>query len=235
MEQNIKACQSINWWCSWAFWMIIIHTCIELPQTWRENQLWLNKNNGRLGRRSNNLQTLFQSKLTSEAGPEASMLRGGKMWEECFLSHLRSAHDSWWWSLHCSRPLKNSLRPHLDMVAILLQRGCQSCNCPVKVEPHCRTGTRYHCRASVQKIQRLHLILALGLDFIKLLTLGSPELWKGTMVRYPKTFRYKDPTLWFASLPSQRHMEFAEAWGFITQIWAKIPRKYCGRTQTKFL
>ena len=35
-----------------------------------------------------------QCKLTSEAGPEVSMLRGGKMWEECFLSHLRSAYDS---------------------------------------------------------------------------------------------------------------------------------------------
>ena len=59
-----------------------------------KTQLWLNKNNGRLGRRSNNLQTLF---------------RGGKMWEECFLSHLRSAHDSWWWFLHFSRPLKIAL------------------------------------------------------------------------------------------------------------------------------
>ena len=51
-----------------------------------------------------------QCKLTSEAAcPEGSMLRGGKMWEECFLSHLRSAHDSWWWFLHFSRPLKIAL------------------------------------------------------------------------------------------------------------------------------
>lgn len=232
MEQNIKACQSINWWCSSGL-SEYMNTCTNCH---------------RLGGKTN----CDSSKTMGDLGDDPTTCKPCSK-QTHFWSWPWSKHASWWEdvgkvfsiaSQECPwlmmmvlaflKATKNSLRPHRDMVAILLQRGCQSCNCPVKVEPHCRTGTRYHCRASVQKIQRLHLILALGLDFIKLLTLRSPELWKGTMVRYPKTFRYIDPTLWFASLPSRRHMEFAEAWGF-TQIWAKIPRKYCGRTQTKFL